>query len=100
VPAKRPPELTLPEREKHLELMDYALGAVSNEVRRQDMLWGTAETQEQDAAWRLVILAEEFGEYSMEVCKRDLWKQRAELVQTAAVAVANIMRIDAGVEKV
>lgn len=75
-----------------------AIGAVVAELHRQDRLWGIPEAQEQTAERRLAILAEEFGEYAKEVCERDALKARAELVQVAAVAIANIQRIDQGLD--
>lgn len=75
-----------------------AIGAVVDELYRQDDLWGIPEAQEQTAERRLAILAEEFGEYAKEVCERDALKARAELVQVAAVAIANIQRIDQGLD--
>lgn len=75
-----------------------AIGAVVAELHRQDRLWGIPEAQEQTAERRLAILAEEFGEYAKEVCERDARKARDELVQVAAVAIANIQRIDQGLD--
>ncbi len=78
---------------------------VASERKRQDAKWGEPN---QEVLHRLGILAEEFGEVSKEVV--DLvsyrgtpqvdkeWQHaanlRQELVQTAAVAVANIEVLD------
>jgi NTP pyrophosphatase (non-canonical NTP hydrolase) len=76
-----------------------ALVAVRREVLRQDELWGTAESQvHQNVDRRFSILAEEVGEVAKEVVERNFSNQREELVQVAAVAISNILRIDAGVE--
>lgn len=77
-----------------------AIGAVVAELYRQDDLCGIPESQEQTAERRLAILAEEFGEYAKEVCDRNALKARDELVQVAAVAIANIQRIDQGLDGV
>lgn len=71
---------------------------VLNEVARQDRLWGPPVTQAQNPYVRLAILAEEFGEYAREVCEHRGQRAREELIQIAAVAVANIERIDAGLD--
>lgn len=75
-----------------------AIDDVRREVLRQDTLWGTAESQDQNVDRRFAILAEEFGEVAKEVVERNFKNQREELVQVAAVAISNILRIDAGVE--
>ena len=53
-----------------------------------------AEQDDVSAVKRLAILAEEFGEYANAVCDHDVPEQRAELVQVAAVALANVELID------
>ena len=76
-----------------------AMTEVMAELYRQDDLWGRPEEQQQTAERRLAILAEEFGEYAREVCERRPAEARTELIQVAAVAIANVQRIDAGLDR-
>lgn len=72
---------------------------VENELHRQDILWGPPHEQTQNKYIRISILAEEFGEYAKASLDRespeDIYK---ELVQVAAVAIANAQRIKAGLD--
>lgn len=75
---------------------------VATERGRQDSKWG--EQNHSPAQW-MTILAEEFGEAAKEACDAEFpkpWgdpqaKLRAELVQTAAVAVAFVECLDRNV---
>lgn len=94
--AKFPLELTPDEQSKHSGLIAGAFKDAWKEVRRQDLLWGIAESQDQTPAYRLGILVEEVGEYAKEVIENSRERARKELVQVAAVALSNIIRYDAG----
>jgi len=69
------------------------------EMARQDSLWGPPVTQDQTPEKRLAILAEEFGEYARAVLEKDPDNARDELIQIAAVALANAERLDAGLDR-
>lgn len=76
--------------------MSEAIEAIRIERERQDKKWGV---QNHNLMTWLGILAEEFGEAAKEINEfhfRDAWLEdvRAELVQTAAVAVAMVEYID------
>ena len=71
------------------------LEMVNIELELQDEQWGLVDQQRSvESKHRLSLLAEEFGEYARAVVERDIYQQRAELIQVAAVAVANVELID------
>lgn len=72
------------------------LAAIARERRCQDFKWGPQNHTQM--VW-LGILAEEFGEAAKEINELhfragNLEKVRAELIQTAAVAVAMVESLD------
>lgn len=86
------------EKVKEYPDRDTALDLVTMELERQDNLWGTPASQDQTPEKRLAILVEEVGEYAKEVLEHRPKEALEELVQVAAVAIANIERYLAGVE--
>lgn len=79
-------------------MIDRALALVNEEVQRQAVLWGPAETQRQSPEKRLTILVEEVGEYAEAVLEHRPQEAQDELVQIAAVAVSNIVRYMHGLD--
>lgn len=80
--------------------MNKALEDVQAERARQQEKWGV---QNHNVALWMLILSEEFGEAAKEANEvyfrgKDPAEYRAELVQTAAVAVAAIESLDRGFE--
>ena len=69
------------------------LELVNSELYRQNQLWGTPRSQDQTPDRRLSILSEEVGEYARAILEHDPDGALGELVQIAAVAVANAERI-------
>lgn len=73
------------------------LAQVSLERDRQDAKWGGIPGEDRrDNHTYAAVLGEEFGKCCQAWIERDVAALRAELVQTAAVAVAWIEEIDNG----
>lgn len=75
---------------------DRVIKAVQRELERQDTLWGDPLKQRQTPDKRLTILVEEVGEYAKEVCDHRPDEAYVELIQVAAVAIANAQKYLAG----
>jgi NTP pyrophosphatase (non-canonical NTP hydrolase) len=70
---------------------------VSEERDRQDEKWGGVPGQERrDDHTYAAVLGEEFGECCKAWLERDTGQLRAELIQTAAVALAWVEELDNG----
>jgi NTP pyrophosphatase (non-canonical NTP hydrolase) len=96
---KFPLDLTPDEKQEHEVRISEALRLAFKEVRRQDLLWGIAESQDQSPERRLAILVEEVGEYAKEILEYSPERAKKELVQVAAVALANLVRYEAGLDR-
>jgi NTP pyrophosphatase (non-canonical NTP hydrolase) len=92
-PEKRR-DLTIDERTQRYVLM----GRVEAELARQDKKWGVPCAQAQTAERRFTILAEEFGEVADAIDRSTPSAAVTELVQVAAVAIANAERFEAGID--
>lgn len=66
---------------------------VLKERKRQDAKWGRPS---QNPDRRMNILMEEVGEASKAILEQDIQNYRTELIQIAAVAVANVEALDDG----
>lgn len=79
-------------------IREKVIRAVRDELYRQDELWGTARSQKQTPDRRLTILMEEVGEYARDILERKPDGALVELIQVAAVAIANAERLSIGAD--
>lgn len=80
-----------------LRLRKLILREVNEERYRQDEKWGGVPgVDRRDDHTYAAVLGEEFGECCKAWLERDIAALRAELIQTAAVAVAWVEEIDNG----